>query len=84
MSDIKTSKIAAEVVIDPTDEQLMQLSMFIEQWKNSKGLVVGAFAEREGKYKIGFRQVPTELGNQIVKIVDDFYAENGGQSDVSS
>lgn len=83
MSDSKSSKIAAEVVIDPTPEQLRQMSMFIEKWQTTKGLVVGAFAEKDGAYKIGFRQVPPELGKQIFKIVDDFYAENGGQTDVS-
>lgn len=75
------SRVVAEVVIDPTPQQLTEMSMFIEEWQTSKGLVLGAFAKRDGKYKIGFRQVPPELGNQILKIVDDFYSQNGEKKD---
>lgn len=84
MSNVKTSQVPVEVVIDPTAEQIEKMMPFIEQWRMTKGLVVGAFADRDGTYKFGFRQVPPELGNKILKIVNDFYFSNGGQSDVSS
>lgn len=80
MAEIETSKVAAEVVIDATPQQVMEMSMFIEQWQNSKGLVVGTLAERDGIYKFGFRQVPPDLGAEIMQLVNDFYTKHGGES----
>ncbi|HQU82980.1 MAG TPA: hypothetical protein PKY59_07650 [Pyrinomonadaceae bacterium] len=83
MSEIKKSKVAAEVVVDATPQQVTYMSQFIQQWENSKGLVIGTLAERNGAYMFGFRQVPPELGAEILQIVNDFYANGGQQNETN-
>ena len=81
MSDKKTSNCPAEAIVDLTPEQIEKLKPFLEKWQTGKGLVIGSMGEMNGNYKIGFRQVPTETGRQIIEIVDEYYK---GESNVSS
>jgi hypothetical protein len=82
MAEKQTSNCPAQAIVDLSPEQIEKIKPFVEQWQNSKGLVIGSLGEHNGDYRIGFRQVPTETGKQIIRIVDEYY--EGEKSDVNS
>lgn len=73
MSEPKSSKCPPDVVVNLSPEQQVEMKSTIEKWQSSKGLIIGSLHDKDGKYLIGFRQFPTEIGNQIIKIVNDYY-----------
>lgn len=70
------TKIKAEASVKLTPEQREKLSIVIESWRTRKGLVVASLNDLDDEIHISFRQLPTELGQQIVQIVNDYYKEN--------
>lgn len=69
------TKIKAEASVKLTPEQIESLAVIIESWQTKKGLVVASLNDLSGEIYISFRQLPTELGQQIVQIVNDYYSE---------
>ena len=76
------SKVKADAAISLTVEQRGELNNLIESWRNEKGLVVASLVDAGDGIKVTFKLMPTELGNQILQIVDDFYVK--GENDVNS
>jgi len=81
MSEAKTSKVQAEVIIDLTLNQKAYLESMLKTWRTNGGIIIGGLAQRDEEIKVGFRVLPEKLGEQILKIVDDYY---GGETNVNS
>lgn len=67
--------IKAQASLKLLPEQKEELSALIESWQTQKGLVVASLNEDEDEIYVSFRQVSSELGYQIIKLVDDYYSE---------
>lgn len=81
MSEKFSSKCPPQALVNLSAEQIDQMKSVINQWEQSKGLVIGSLGELDGIYNIGFRQFPTEIGKQIIQIVNDYYK---GETNVNS
>ena len=67
------SKIKAEASVKLNEEQKKDLAAVIESWQTRKGLVIASLNHSDKDIYISFRQVPTELGHQIITLVDEYY-----------
>jgi hypothetical protein len=81
MSEKHSSNCPPQVVIRLNQFQVDEMRSNIDLWQENKGLVIGSFHEKNGKYLVGFRQFPTEVGDQIIKIVNEYYE---GESNAKS